>query len=258
MIEIPTIYRLAAYSTRPPRLQKYPTYGCRCSFQSYYKTKEEALETMQKDYTRYHSYNIWDYYCLVLSEMPMGIAMIEGESFSDQLYLPDGTLWSERSYAYEKPWIIPSPYSEIEFDNYIYGKGAFFGRRNEEIRFQRGDIIEIFCYEGNFYWGGGRIELAIVVSPPPTIEEMTERIEKYLKTDPYLTGDRDFDIGIHFNAGDDAYLVIPAYQSLHDDAENLTDHCPTHCAFKPRLKVSTRMRNKLLRQLERYESTKKK
>ena len=256
MIDIPTIYRLAAYSICPPRLQKYPTYGCRCSLLSYYKTKEEALEKMRKDYTRYC--HAWDYYCLVLSELPLGIAMREGESFSEQFYLPDGTLWSERSYAYATPWIIPSGYSELEFDNYIYGKGAFFGRQNEEIRFQRGDIIEIFCYEGNDYWGGGRIELAIVVSPPPTVEEMTERIENHLKTDPHLTGDRGFDIGIQYNAGDDAYLVIPAYLSLHDDAENLTDHCPTHCAFKPRLKVSSRMRNKLLRQLERYESTKKK
>ena len=60
-----------------------------------------------------------------------------------------------------------------------------------------------------------------------------------------------FDIGIHFNARDDAYTVIPAYLSLNEAPDNLIDYCPTHCAFPPHKNVSSRMKAKLLKQLER-------
>ena len=161
------------------------------------------------------------------------------------------TLWSERRYAQAQPWEIPAEYCEIEYDNYIYGKCAFYGRRPDEIRFHRGDIIEIFCHEGCKFWSPGHIELAIVVSEPPTTDEMKVRIDQYLQHEKNLTDNLGFDIGTQFNANDDAYTVIPAYLSLNENPDNLIDHCPTHCAFPPHKKISSRMRAKLLKQLER-------
>ena len=94
-------------------------------------------------------------------------------------------------------------------------------------------------------------DLAIVVDTPPTEEKMAEWINRHLSDTEHRTGDRGFDVGTRFSAWDDTYKVIPAYRSLHDDVGNLIDECPTHCAFTPHQKVSARMRNKLLRQLER-------
>lgn len=243
-ISFPTIYRLARYSLRK-KWFKYPTGSYFTEPYTFFQTKEEALEVIQKNR------GVWDDYCIVLSEIPLGVPMRDGDSFSDQIFLPDGTLWSERRYAQAMPWEIPHQYQEIEYDNYIYGKCAFYGRNTEEIRFHRGDIIEIFCYEGCEFWSAGHIELAIVVSEPPTIGEMNTRIDKYLQEEKHLTGDRGFDIGIHFNAREDAYTVIPAYLSINEAIDNLIDYCPTHCAFPPHKNVSSRMRAKLLKHLER-------
>ena len=249
-VHIPTIFQVTPYSIPiDERYCKYPTYHCQREVHRYYRTKEEVLAAVRVCDDALPGHNI---YCIVVSEIPLGTPMFEEESFSEQLYLAEGTLWGERAYAQITVRDVPEQYGEIEYDNYLYGRCAFYGRKPEEIRFQKGDIIEIFCHPGNRYWGDHYIELAIVVDTPPTVEEMTERINRHLADDTeFLTGDRGFDVGTRFSAWDDTYKVIPAYLSLHDDIGNLIDNCPTHCAFAPHQEVSTRMRNKLLRQLER-------
>ena len=137
-IDFPTIYRLARYSIRDKKF-KYPTGAYFAGPYTFFQTKEEALVAIQEQRGALYDY------CFVLSEIPLGVTMLDGESFSEQIFLPDGTLWSERRYAQAQPWEIPAKYCEIEYDNYIYGKCAFYGRRPDEIRFHRGDIIEIFC-----------------------------------------------------------------------------------------------------------------
>ena len=213
-IDFPTIYRLARYTIRDKRF-KYPTVAYFAGPYTFFQTKEEALVVIQDQRGAGNDY------CFVLSEIPLGVPMRDGESFSEQIFMPDGTLWSERKYAQAQPWEIPAEHCEIEYDNYIYGKCAFYGRRPDEIRFHRGDIIEIFCYEGCKFWSSGHIELAIVLSEPPTIDEMKVRIDQYLQQEKHLTGNLGFDIGIQFNAHDDAYTVIPAYLSLNENPDNL-------------------------------------
>lgn len=248
-IHIPTFFQVTPYTIpNHERHCKYPTYHCHREAHRFYRTKEEALAAVRVSAEALSGDNI---YCIVVSEIPLGTPMFEGESFSEQLYLADGTLWGERAYAQIVVRDVPEQYGEIEYDNYLYGRCAFYGRKAEEIRFQKGDIIEIFCHPGNSYWGDDYIELAIVVDTPPTEEKMAEWINLHLSDTEHRTGDRGFDVGTRFSAWDDTYKVIPAYRSLHDDVGNLIDECPTHCAFAPHQKVSARMRNKLLRQLER-------
>lgn len=248
-VHIPTIFQVTPYTIPiDKRYCKYPTYHCQREVHRYYLTKEEALAAVRVCDDASMGHNI---YCIVVSEIPLGTPMFEGESFSEQLYLADGTLWGERTYAQITVRDVPEQYGEIEYDNYLYGRWAFYGRKPEEIRFQKGDIIEIFCHPGNSYWGDHYIELAIVVDTPPTVEEMTERIRQLLTSEKFRPEEKEFIIGTTFTYWDDTYKVIPAYLSLNDDVGNLIDKCPTHCAFAPHQKVSARMRNKLLRQLER-------
>ena len=245
-MHIDSIFKLTPYALRNRKNRHYPTCRLTGCESAYFRTREEAEAAM----THIHSHH-WEIYCWVLSELPVGVCVLHHESFSERVYLPDGRLWSERQYADMLPCDIPAPYGEIEFDNYIYGRRFFAGRKPEEIRFQPGDIIEILCHPGNHYWGDGSVELAIVIDTPPTLDEIAKQAEHYLKTDEHLTGDRGFDLGVEFNVLDDAYAVVAAYVSA-DTEENPIDFCPTHCAMMPRIEtVSTRMRNKLERLREK-------
>lgn len=239
-MDFKTIFKLTRYATKSGRSRRYPTFRVEADARSaYFSTREEAEETL-RHLTCYDR----DAYCWVLSEIPLGIKHLSYESFSERVYLPDGQLWGERPYADMLPGDIPPQYGEIEFDNYLYGRNYFAGRRSEEILFRPGDIIEVFCYDGNHYWSVGYGELAIVLEAPPTIEIISELSEHYLKSGRYLTDDRGFDLGTRINAWYDAYTIVPAHESLNIE-DNPIDYCPTHCAMRLTGEVSARMRNKL-------------
>lgn len=249
MLNIDTIYKLTPHCVRNHKTKhRYPTYKLYTYSSSFFHTVEEA-ELFLKDCPM----SSLDAYCYSLSELPMGMDFLDGDSFSERIYFPNGQLWGVRDYANISPVSIPAPYTEIEFDNDIYGRCLFTGRDPEEIRFKRGDIIEIFCYGASKYWSRGKVELAIVVDTPPSKEEMTRYMESYLKDKSNcLTGDRGFDLGIRFNARYDAYTVIPAYVPTNTAVQDLTDHCDTFCAMQPHYKVSQRIQTRLHGLLERY------
>lgn len=241
-MDIESIFKLTLHTTLY-RFKKcrYPTYRLSSLESAFFFTKEEA-ETAMRDI---RGHTMHDTYCWTLSELPMGVCILNNESLSERVYLPDGQLWSERPYADMFPCDIPAPYGEIEFDNYVYGRRFFAGRKLEEIRFKPGDIIEVFCYEGNHYWSNGYAELAIVLDTPPTVEQISKRAEQYLKTAKELTDDRGFNLGTMFDVHEDAYAIVAAYQPAEPE-DNPIDFCPTHCAMMPRMEmVSTKMRHKL-------------
>lgn len=239
-MEFKTIFKLTRYDTKRGKGRRYPTFLVKADNRSaYFSTREEAEETM-KHLTGYNR----DIYCFVLSEIPLGVNHLSYESFSERVYLPDGQLWGERPYADMLPSDIPPQYGEIEFDNCLYGRNYFAGRKPEEIRFQPGDIIEVFCYDGNHYWSAGHGELAVVLETPPSVEVISELSERYLKSGRNLTGDFGFDLGTRINALYDAYTIVAAYESLNTE-DNPIDYCPTHCAMRLTGEVSARMRNKL-------------
>lgn len=244
-ILFPSIWQLTSYTIlHNEKYRKYPTYRCNREAHQYFLTKEEALTTIQ-NYQKDDVFSGEYTYCLALRELPLDTHLLECDSFSEQLYLPNGTLWSERSFAHITP----------QHDDYIDKKCFFRGRKQKEIRFHKGDLIEIFCYEGNEYWSEGYIELAIVVDTPPTMEEITGKINQCQSNSNNSSNERDLLFCSRCGASIDAYTVIPAYCSLHDTPHDLIDYCSTHCAFPPRQKVSTRMRNKMMKQLERLSNT---
>ena len=254
MLNIETWFELTWYGVKRRRMtHRYPTYKIEQGPISIHDTLEEAESNLQC--TARSNQDVP--YCYLISEVPNGFQCYEGESFSERLYLPDGKLWSVRDYAYMIPREIPPEYTEIEFDNDsfdydLYSPCIFEGRAPEEIRFKRGDTIEILCYTGNNYWSKNSVELAIVVDTPPTKEDMRKRMDDYLNTSHQLTGDRGFDLGTMFNALCDAYTVIPAYLPTNTAPQHLIDHCPTHCAMKPRYEVSPRIQKRLEKMLNRY------
>ena len=240
-MDFKTIFNLTRYDTRKRKGRRYPTFRVEADARSTYFTTLEEAEERLRYLTRYDCYA----YCWVLSEIPLGINHLYDESFSERVYLPDGQLWGERPYADMMPDDIPPQYGEIEFDNYIYGRNYFAGRRPEEILFQPGDIIEVFCYDGNRHWSAGHGELAIVLEAPPTVDMISGISNRYLTSGhSRLTGNREFDLGIQFRARYDAYTIVAAYESLNTE-DNPIDYCPTHCAMRLTGEVSARMRNKL-------------
>lgn len=240
-MDFKTIFKLTRYDTRKSKGRRYPTFRVEADARNtYFSTREEAEERL-----RYLTGYDRDAYCWVLSEIPLGINHLSYESFSERVYLPDGQLWGERPYADMLSNDIPPQYSEIEFDNYIDGRNYFAGRKPKEIRFQPGDIIEVFCYTGNYYWGNGYGELAIVLETPPTVDMISDISNRYLKSGHgLLTGKREFDLGMQINARYDAYTIVAAYVPLSTEGDPI-DYCPTHCAMRLTGEVSARMRNKL-------------
>ena len=154
-MNIDTIFKLIPYiqSWNPPK-NRYPTLrlGRRMAF--YFRTKEDA-EAAIKDKRIEDPFG--NCYCWALREFPLGAGVHSTESLSERIYLPDGQLWSERLTNEMYPDTVPHIYDEIEFDDYIYAHRFFSGRKPEEIRFKPGDLIEIFCYDGNDYWSEGYV-----------------------------------------------------------------------------------------------------
>ena len=239
-MDFKTIFKLTQYDTRISKGRRYPTFPVEAARSTYFTTREEAEERLRY-LTRYDCYA----YCWVLSELPLGVNHLSCESFSERVYLPDGQLWGERPYADMQFCDIPPRFGEIEFDINIYGRNYFAGRKPEEIRFQPGDIIEVFCYTGNYYWGNGYGELAIALETPPTVDMISDISKRYLKSGhSRLTGNREFDLGIQISARYDAYTIVAAYVPLKTE-DNPIDYCPTHCAMRPIGEVSARMLKKL-------------
>ena len=84
-IDFPTIYRLARYTIRDKKF-KYPTGAYFAGPYTFFKTKEEALVAIQDQK------GAWVDYCFVLSEIPLGVPMRDGESFSEQIFMPEHTM----------------------------------------------------------------------------------------------------------------------------------------------------------------------
>ena len=161
-------------------------------------------------------------------------------NLSERVYSPDGTLWAKRDFCN----FIPNHCHSPEEYNYWGRLGIFKGRNPEEIKFKPGDIVEVFGYPGNNYWSNEVVDLAIVVKCPPTVSEISRKLQEYRATH---SGHElcDFSICCEFGHREDTYEVL----SLA--CENI-DHSPTIATLHPSLPVSTRMRNRLLKMYQQY------
>ena len=242
-----SIFRLSIYEYRR-KLSKhlhYPSFKLNDFKSSYYTTLKDAEDQIayeskcRKAFIQGESGQRWfDRYAYVVTEIPIGIELqSRGESLSERVYLPDGTLWGIRDYCN----FIPSS-CHGEAYNYWGRLNRFNGRSPEEIRFKPGDIVEVFGFPGNEYWSDNEVNLAIVVECPPTKEKVKEQLERYTATHS------GFDVSDHhlcsiFGHWQDTYAV------LSESCDSI-DHASTISLFKPSLTASSQRANKLRRMLD--------
>ena len=238
-----TWYLVGHFRTKDP-YPEYTIYPCSVALLD---SVEEAESIIRKrDY--YHDYFRAETYCHVISELPVGIQFSVGESLSERVYLPDGQLWSIRNHDNLTAYTISPKYSESDYNRLITTNGRFGGRSPEEIRFKKGDIIEMFTPITGCWCN---VELAIVIDTPPTKADIKERMVLYKnKWPPRHLRDRGF-LGARFGSYDDYYLVISG--CALKDSYLYPWFCPTQYAMKPRFEISQEIRTQMQDMFEKYE-----
>lgn len=249
-----SIFRLTVYEYRR-NLSKhlhYPRFKLNSYRSCFFHSLKEAEDQISYESSYNHillkgetEHTWFGIYAFVVTEIPLGISVnlgIRGESLSERVYLPDGTLWGIRDYCN----FIPSTCHGEEY-NYWGKLNRFHGRSPEEIRFKPGDIVEVFGFPGNDYWSNDEVHLAIVVDCPPTKEQVKKQLEQYLATHS------GFDICYH-NLSSIFGLYQDAYAVLSESCDSL-DHANTISLFKPSLRVSRQREKKLRHMYQQYIKT---
>ena len=237
------------YLARSWRKQHYPVLKTNVLETLYMRTLEEAedyvfgrgrsYKEFMVEHPEYSKLSLR--YSYVVVELPIGLEIHPtlGQNLSTRIYLPDGTIWGENTYAD----FIPLNCLGEEY-NYWGRRNMFGGRKPEEIRFKPGDIVEVMGYPGNRYWGNDSVNLAIVVKTPPTVDEVAAMRKQYMSTHS------GFDICDHamcheFGNHLDTYEVLSF-------ACDQIDHAPTISVFNTTKQVSAKRRNALQKMYDDY------
>jgi hypothetical protein len=250
MGDIESIFKVMPYYlARSWRKQHYPVLKTNVLETLYMRTLEEAedyvfgrgrsYKEFMVEHPEYSKLSLR--YSYVVVELPIGLEIHPtlGQNLSTRIYLPDGTIWGENTYAD----FIPLNCLGEEY-NYWGRRNMFGGRKPEEIRFKPGDIVEVMGYPGNRYWGNDSVNLAIVVKTPPTVDEVAAMRKQYMSTHS------GFDISDHamcheFGNHLDTYEVLSF-------ACDQIDHAPTISVFNTTKQVSAKRRNALQKMYDDY------
>lgn len=250
MGDIESIFKVMPYYlARSWRKQHYPVLKTNVLETLYMRTLEEAedyvfgrgrsYKEFMVEHPEYSKLSLR--YSYVVVELPIGLEIHPtlGQNLSTRIYLPDGTIWGENTYAD----FIPLNCLGEEY-NYWGRRNMFGGRKPEEIRFKPGDIVEVMGYPGNRYWGNDSVNLAIVVKTPPTVDEVAAMRKHYMSTHS------GFDICDHamcheFGNHLDTYEVLSF-------ACDQIDHAPTISVFNTTKQVSAKRRNALQKMYDDY------
>lgn len=250
MGDIESIFKVMPYYlARSWRKQHYPVLKTNVLETLYMRTLEEAedyvfgrgrsYKEFMVEHPEYSKLSLR--YSYVVVELPIGLEIHPtlGQNLSTRIYLPDGTIWGENTYAD----FIPLNCLGEEY-NYWGRRNMFGGRKPEEIRFKPGDVVEVMGYPGNRYWGNDSVNLAIVVKTPPTVDEVAAMRKQYMSTHS------GFDICDHamcheFGNHLDTYEVLSF-------ACDQIDHAPTISVFNTTKQVSAKRRNALQKMYDDY------
>ena len=250
MVDIESIFKVMPYYiARSWRIQRYPVLKTNVLETLYMRTLEEvedyvfgrgrSYKEFMVEHPEYSKLSLR--YSYVVVELPIGLEIHPtlGQNLSTRIYLPDGTIWGENTYAD----FIPLNCLGEEY-NYWGRRNMFGGRKPEEIRFKPGDIVEVMGYPGNHYWGNDSVNLAIVVKTPPTVDEVAAMRKQYMSTHS------GFDICDHamcheFGNHLDTYEVLSF-------ACDQIDHAPTISVFNTTKQVSLKRRNALQKMYDDY------
>jgi len=234
------------YFARSWRKLHYPEFKTKVVETLYMKTLEEVNAYMlrhgsyYREFKESHTEFKSNLYAYVVLEIPMGFETHVDENLSTRIYMPDGSLWGENTYAD----FIPMSSHGDEY-NYWGIRNLFWGRKPEEIRFKAGDIVEVMGYPGNHYWGNDCINLAIIVKTPPTVDELAAMRKQYLATHS------GFDISDHAMCREFG-RDMDTYEVLSFACEGVIDHAPTISVFNPTKDVSSRRRTVLQKMYDEY------
>ena len=138
--------------------------------QAFATTLEEAERLMHQDIEYRRKMKREDDYprdtfCYYISEIPMGLLHYDRECLSERVYDGEGKQ-IDRSYCCSRFSIYyPGVCDLPAYDR--HPNETFRGRNAEQIRFQKGDIVEVYR--------GDEVKLAIVVGTPLTTEWIWER-----------------------------------------------------------------------------------
>ena len=216
--DVPAIFKLEVLETEELEEKKrshYPKYKVNtyCP-QAFTTTLEEAERLMHQDIEYRRKMKREDDYprdtfCYYISEIPMGLLHYDRECLSERMYDGDGNL-IDRSFCCSGfstyyPGVSDSP----EYDR--HSDQTFRGRNAEQIRFQKGDIVEVYR--------GDEVRLAIVVGTPLTTEWIWEKSQSIK--------DKRGLVELPFDETDDSYTVIdgPGYE-YHEHAPSLRVFAP--------------------------------
>ena len=250
MGDIESIFKVMPYYlARSWRKQHYPVLKTNVLETLYMRTLEEAedyvfgrgrsYKEFMVEHPEYSKLSLR--YSYVVVELPIGLEIHPtlGQNLSTRIYLPDGTIWGENTYAD----FIPLNCLGEEY-NYWGRRNMFGGRKPEEIRFKPGDIVEVMGYPGNRYWGNDSVNLAIVVKTPPTVDEVAVMRKQYLSTHS------GFDICDHAMCYEFGYH-LDTYEVLSFACDQI-DHAPTISVFNTTKQVSSKRRNALQKMYDDY------
>lgn len=250
MGDIESIFKVMPYYlARSWRKQHYPVLKTNVLETLYMRTLEEAedyvfgrgrsYKEFMVEHPEYSKLSLR--YSYVVVELPIGLEIHPtlGQNLSTRIYLPDGTIWGENTYAD----FIPLNCLGEEY-NYWGRRNMFGGRKPEEIRFKPGDIVEVMGYPGNRYWGNDSVNLAIVVKTPPTVDEVAAMRKQYMSTHS------GFDICDHA-MGHEFGNHLDTYEVLSFACDQI-DHAPTISVFNTTKQVSAKRRNALQKMYDDY------
>lgn len=174
-----------------------------------------------------------DTFCYYISEIPLGLLHYDRECLSQRVYDGEGKQ-IDRSYCCSRfsiyyPGVCDLPAYDRHPDE------TFRGRNAEQIRFQKGDIVEVYR--------GDEVKLAIVVGTPLTTEWIWERNQA-------AKDKRGLD-ELPYDETDDSYTVIdgPGYE-YHDHVSSLY-------VFAPHYHVPLYLQRRFKEYLEKAEKKQK-
>lgn len=218
---VPAIFLLEVIETEETEDNQpspYPIYKVRTYSRAFATTLEEAERLMHQDILyrkKIKESDDWmqEVFCYYISDKPLDMMHFKDEYLSQRMYDAEGSLIDKSLCSTGFRTYSPNICNMSEYDR--NEDETFHGRSEEQIRFHKGDIVEVLR--------GNEVKLAIVVGTPLTTEwiwKKRQEIEEKLGSEvmPY-----------EYDTSDDSYTVIdgPGYE-YHDHVSAMQVFAPHH------------------------------
>lgn len=217
--DVPSIFLLEVIETEEledGKLSHYPMYKVNTYSCAYATTLEDAERMMHQDVLyrkKQKEKDDWmrDVFCYYISEKPIDIMLSKSEYLSQRMYDAEGSLMDKSLCCTGFGTYNSNICNQSEYDR--HDDETFYGRSEEDIRFHKGDIVEVLM--------GHRVKLAVVVGTPPSIEwiskkrkEIQDRMESEV-------------MPFEFDISDDSYTLMdgPGYD-YHDHVSAMLVFAP--------------------------------